>query len=104
MSGFCCFVTWCFSRQLFVLRSPSFRQTNQRIRGQRELLQGRNKKRPKKNQAIKESEQIEKYAREKYWKKDSEDIYIIEFEGDTIEKIKFHLKPLREWNEIYSNY
>jgi hypothetical protein len=27
-------------------------------------------------------------------KKDSEDIYIIEFEGDTIEKIKFHLKPL----------
>jgi cell division protein FtsB len=33
------------------------------------------------------SEQIEKYAREKYYmKKDSEDIYIIEFEGDTIEK------------------
>ncbi len=31
-------------------------------------------------------EQIEKYAREKYYmKKDSEDIYIIEFEGDTIE-------------------
>jgi cell division protein FtsB len=28
-------------------------------------------------------EQIEKYAREKYYmKKDSEDIYIIEFEGD----------------------
>ncbi|RTY74287.1 septum formation initiator family protein [Flavobacterium sp. LS1P28] len=32
-------------------------------------------------------EQIEKYAREKYYmKKDSEDIYIIEFEGDTIQK------------------
>jgi cell division protein DivIC len=32
-------------------------------------------------------EQIEKYAREKYYmKKDSEDIYIIEFEGDSIEK------------------
>jgi cell division protein FtsB len=31
--------------------------------------------------------QTEKYAREKYYmKKDSEDIYIIEFEGDTIEK------------------
>jgi cell division protein FtsB len=31
--------------------------------------------------------QIEKYAREKYYmKKDSEDVYIIEFEGDTIEK------------------
>ena len=35
---------------------------------------------------LKNSEQIEKYAREKYYmKKDSEDIYIIEFEGDTIE-------------------
>ena len=32
-------------------------------------------------------EQIEKYAREKYYmKKDSEDIYIVEFQGDTIEK------------------
>ena len=33
---------------------------------------------------LKNSEQIEKYAREKYYmKKDSEDIYIIEFEGDS---------------------
>jgi cell division protein DivIC len=32
-------------------------------------------------------DQTEKYAREKYFmKKDSENIYIIEFEGDTIEK------------------
>ncbi|CAN1527097.1 Septum formation initiator FtsL/DivIC [Flavobacteriaceae bacterium] len=31
--------------------------------------------------------QVEKYAREKYYmKKDSEDIYIIEFEGDTVKK------------------
>jgi cell division protein FtsB len=36
---------------------------------------------------LKNPGQIEKYAREKYYmKKDSEDIYIIEFEGDTIEK------------------
>jgi cell division protein DivIC len=36
---------------------------------------------------LKNPEQIEKYAREKYFmKKDSEDIYIIEFEGDTIKK------------------
>ena len=36
---------------------------------------------------LKNSEQVEKYAREKYYmKKDSEDIYIIEFEGDTIKK------------------
>lgn len=36
---------------------------------------------------LKNPEQVEKYAREKfYMKKDSEDIYIIEFQGDTIEK------------------
>jgi cell division protein DivIC len=34
---------------------------------------------------LKNPEQIEKYAREKYYmKKDSEDIYIIKFKGDTI--------------------
>ena len=49
------------------------------------------KKKIKKDQEnikqLKNPEQIEKYAREKYYmKKDSEDIYIIEFEGDTIEK------------------
>jgi cell division protein DivIC len=37
---------------------------------------------------LKNPDQIEKYAREKYFmKKDSEDVYIIEFEGDTINKI-----------------
>ena len=36
---------------------------------------------------LKDPYEIEKYAREKYYmKKDSEDIYIIEFEGDTIKK------------------
>lgn len=36
---------------------------------------------------LKNPDQTEKYAREKYYmKKDSEDIYIIQFEGDTIEK------------------
>ena len=38
---------------------------------------------------LKNPEQIEKYAREKYFmKKDSEDIYIIEFEGDSAIKTK----------------
>ena len=38
---------------------------------------------------LKNPDQIEKYAREKYYmKKDSEDIYIIEFEGDTVKKNK----------------
>ena len=36
---------------------------------------------------LKNPNQIERYAREKYFmKKDSEDIYIIEFEGDTVKK------------------
>ena len=36
---------------------------------------------------LKNPEQIEKYAREKYYmKRDSEDIYIIEYEGDTLKK------------------
>ena len=36
---------------------------------------------------LKNLDQTEKYAREKYYmKKDSEDIYIIQFEGDSIEK------------------
>ena len=36
---------------------------------------------------LKNQDQVEKYAREKYYmKKDSEDIYIVEFEGDTIKK------------------
>jgi cell division protein DivIC len=45
------------------------------------------KKDQEKIKQLKNPQQIEKYAREKYYmKKDSEDIYIIEFEGDTIEK------------------
>ena len=36
---------------------------------------------------LKNPQQIEKYAREKYYmKKDSEDIYIIEFEGDAVKE------------------
>lgn len=36
---------------------------------------------------LRNPEQIEKYAREKYFmKKENEDIYIIEFESDSIEK------------------
>ena len=38
---------------------------------------------------LKNPDQIEKFAREKYYmKRDSEDIYIIEYEGDTIKKWK----------------
>jgi cell division protein DivIC len=38
---------------------------------------------------LKNPDQIEKYAREKYYmKRDNEDIYIIEFEGDSIKDEK----------------
>jgi len=45
-------------------------------------------KKDKKNiKTLKNPDQIEKYAREKYYmKRDSEDIYIIEYEGDTLKK------------------
>ena len=40
-------------------------------------------------------DQIEKYAREKYYmKRDSEDIYIIEFEGDSIKDEQTKSKSL----------
>jgi cell division protein FtsB len=44
---------------------------------------------------LKNPDQIEKYAREKYYmKRDSEDIYIIEFEGDSIIEEKSDSKSL----------
>jgi cell division protein FtsB len=47
--------------------------------------QGEIKKDEENIKQLKNPLQIEKYAREKYYmKKDSEDIYIIEFEGDTV--------------------
>ena len=45
------------------------------------------KKDQEKIKKLKNPEQTEKYAREKYYmKKDSEDVYIIEFEGDKKKK------------------
>jgi cell division protein FtsB len=53
----------------------------------KEYYQQEIKKDQEKIKQLKNPAFIEKYAREKYYmKKDSEDIYIIEFEGDTIEK------------------
>jgi cell division protein DivIC len=45
-------------------------------------------KKDKKNiKLLKNPDQIEKYAREKYYmKRNSEDIYLIEFEGDTVKE------------------
>lgn len=44
---------------------------------------------------LKNPDQIEKYAREKYYmKRDSEDIYIIEFEGDSLKEEQSKSKSL----------
>ncbi|MBF4471097.1 FtsB family cell division protein [Flavobacterium sp. HJJ] len=49
--------------------------------------EGEIKKDEEKIKQLKNPLQIEKYAREKYYmKKDSEDIYIIQFDGDTVKK------------------
>ena len=49
--------------------------------------QGEIKKDEENIKQLKNPLQIEKYAREKYYmKKDSEDIYIIHFQGDTVKK------------------
>ena len=49
--------------------------------------QGEIKKDEENIKQLKNPLQIEKYAREKYYmKKDSEDIYIIQFDGDTVKK------------------
>jgi cell division protein FtsB len=45
------------------------------------------KKDEKNIKLLKNPDQIEKYAREKYYmKRNSEDIYLIEFEGDTVKE------------------
>ena len=44
---------------------------------------------------LKNPDQIEKYAREKYYmKRDSEDIYILDFEGDSIKEEQSKSKSL----------
>ena len=53
------------------------------------------KKDEEKIKLLKNPDQIEKYAREKYYmKRDSEDIYIIEFEGDSIQDEQSKSKSL----------
>jgi cell division protein FtsB len=53
------------------------------------------KKDEEKIKLLKNPDQIEKYAREKYYmKRDSEDIYIIEFEGDSIKEEQSKSKSL----------
>jgi cell division protein DivIC len=53
------------------------------------------KKDEEKIKQLNNPDQIEKYAREKYYmKRDSEDIYIIEFEGDSLKEEQTKSKSL----------
>ncbi len=53
----------------------------------KEFYQNEIKKDKKSIKTLKNQHQIEKYAREKYYmKKDNEDIFIIEYEADTLKK------------------
>ncbi len=59
----------------------------QELEDNKEYYQQEIKKDQEKIKKLNNPDETEKYAREKYFmKKDSEDIYIVEFEGDTIEK------------------
>ncbi len=57
------------------------------LKDNKEYYQTEIKKDQEKIKELNNPEEIEKYAREKYFmKKDSEDIYLIEFEGDTLKE------------------
>jgi len=57
------------------------------LKDNKEYYQEEIRKDEEKIKKLNNPNETEKYAREKYYmKKDSEDVYIIEFEGDTIEK------------------
>ena len=57
------------------------------LRDNKKYYQDEIKKDKENIKLLKNQYQVEKYAREKYYmKKDSEDVYIVEFEGDTIKK------------------
>ena len=73
--------TYSYLEHRFLDKEIDELQTNKEYY-QNEINKDKNSIRTLKNQ-----HQLEKYAREKYYmKKDNEDIYIIEYEGDTLEK------------------
>ena len=82
------FLTWMIFLDNYSYFDHRFldKQINQ-LEDNKKYYQDEIKKDQENIKQLKNPEQIEKYAREKYFmKKDSEDIYIIEFQGDTIEK------------------
>jgi cell division protein DivIC len=82
------FLTWMFFLDNYSYFEHRFldKQINE-LEDNATYYQGEIKKDEENIKQLKNPLQIEKYAREKYYmKKDSEDIYIIEFDGDTVKK------------------
>ncbi|HKX86504.1 MAG TPA: septum formation initiator family protein [Flavobacterium sp.] len=62
-------------------------QEKEELEDNKAYYQGETKKDKEQIKRLKNPNEIEKYAREKYYmKREKEDIYIVEFEGDTIEQ------------------
>jgi cell division protein DivIC len=82
------FLTWMFFLYNYSYFEHRFldKQINE-LEDNATYYQGEIKKDEENIKQLKNPLQIEKYAREKYYmKKDSEDIYIIEFDDDTLKK------------------
>ena len=81
------FTTWMVFLDNYSYFDHRFLDTQiNELEDNKEYYQEEIKKDEEQIKELKNPEQIEKYARENYYmKKDSEDIYLIEFEGDSIE-------------------
>jgi len=82
------FVIWMvfLDNTSYIEHSVLDKQLNE-LEDNKKYYQDEIKKDEKNIKLLKNPDQIEKYAREKYYmKRNSEDIYLIEFEGDTVKE------------------
>jgi cell division protein DivIC len=82
------FVTWMlFLDNYSYFDHRILNQEIEELEANKKYYQDEIKKDQENIKLLKNPDQIEKFAREKYYmKRDSEDIYIVEYEGDTIKK------------------
>ena len=82
------FVAWMlFLDNYSVLNHMELDTQINELEDNKEYYQGEIKKDQENIKLLKNPDQVERYAREKYYmKRDSEDIYIIEFEDESLDK------------------
>jgi cell division protein FtsB len=82
------FIVWMFFLDTYSYLEHRFLDKEiDELQTNKDYYQNEINKDKKSIKTLKNQHQIEKYAREKYYmKKDNEDIYIIEYEGNTLEK------------------